>query len=728
MSKTSGNRERNSIPQFRRSERFHIDLRVPFAFCTAEAAVLILLCTAICYFSGERTNALTSSAVCLFVLAFYVLSAGGIFLFYSIKYVRVKKAEEEARLIDTEIYDMFRYVIDMPYTVIDSDGKIKIMNGALQDILGYRNAVCGIDFSEICPVPINALSARALNRDAYLSEPLLDLPEKTPLPEMPIVRLADGKRYEINCYIMKIKGENFYFTVFKDINEFLEAKEKNDRESPVVAYIMLDNLQELTQYVRADYRAASTEIENILNAWIKEMHGFIREYDRDRYLVIFSKEELDKQMINDFPIQQSIMDLRIGDNSFPVTISMGIAHINGTFEEKEKAAAAALDIAIQRGGNQVAVKRQDSNGFVFFGGTHKTMENNTSVISRISAEILEEKISGASNVLIMGHANPDFDSIGSCVGAARLALAVIEEKYAGTQIRPSVNIVVDKSCETFEICAKQLSALKIYDEIFIGKESASDLVTPSTVLIITDVNNQYIYESPDLSKTISNIAVIDHHRLVSALAFNTFLQYVETTKSSASEIISEILEQSKYASSLHKEEAEVLLSGIMLDTNNFTRNSGSQTFAITHYLYSRGAHTEVVREFFNENIEELRVTSDFESRAQLYRDNIAIACMSRDHIPSPDDRIIASKVANKLLNIRGVEATFTLVRIDNDISISGRSKGKINVQLILERLKGGGHFDMAGAQMKNASMSQAYELLKDAIDDYYEYDYKKPHA
>ena len=141
MSKNSGNRERNSIPQFRRSERFHIDLRVPFAFCTAEAAVLILLCTAICYFSGERTNALTSSAVCLFVLAFYVLSAGGIFLFYSIKYVRVKKAEEEARLIDTEIYDMFRYVIDMPYTVIDSDGKIKIMNGALQDILGYRNAV-----------------------------------------------------------------------------------------------------------------------------------------------------------------------------------------------------------------------------------------------------------------------------------------------------------------------------------------------------------------------------------------------------------------------------------------------------------------------------------------------------------------------------------------------------------------------------------------------------------
>ena len=244
-----------------------------------------------------------------------------------------------------------------------------------------------------------------------------------------------------------------------------------------------------------------------------------------------------------------------------------------------------------------------------------------------------------------------------------------------------------------------------------------------SVLIICDVNNPYIYEAAELAQIISDIAILDHHRLANALTFEPFLQYVEATKSSASEIVAEILLRSKFSQSLLKEEAEVLLSGIMLDTNNFTRNAGAQTFEITHYLYSRGAHTTVVREFFNESLEELLLTGEFESKAKIYRDHIAITGIDLDRPPSPEDRVVASKVADKLLRIKGVEASFALVRMGDDVVISGRSKGTINVQLILEKLKGGGHFDIAGAQVKNSDLAKVREMLTDAIDDYFEFDH-----
>ena len=210
-----------------------------------------------------------------------------------------------------------------------------------------------------------------------------------------------------------------------------------------------------------------------------------------------------------------------------------------------------------------------------------------------------------------------------------------------------------------------------------------------------------------------------------ALKFNPFLQYIEATKSSTSEIVSEMFYHSKYADKLHKEEAEVILSGIMLDTNNFTRNTGAQTIEMAHYLYTRGAHTTVVREFFNESLEELLLTGEFESKTRIYRGEVAIAWMTFEKGDLADERVIASKVADRLLHIKDVKASFTLVKSGEDVIISGRSKGEINVQLILERLKGGGHFEIAGAQIKNSSLTRSCEMLKSAIDDYYEYDHDK---
>ncbi len=696
-------------------------------FCVAEAIVLLALLAVFCIFFRKDGNEGIVAAVSVAVMIFYILSAGSICAINFARSYKAKKTRRENMHLETEIYDIFRYTIDLPYALIDMDGKVKIMNGALQNILGYRKAVSGIDLAEFCSVPAKVLIQGAKNRNDYIENTIYDFPGGLDSSENSVTRLSDGRRYEVVSYIFKIRGENYYFLIFKDTEEILSLLEREEKESTVVAYIVLDNLQELTQYVRADYRAASAEVENIIKAWVTEMNGFIREYENDKYVAVFSKSELDKQMDKDFEISHKIMDLKIGDNSFPITISMGISPVGSTLSEKERSAFDALSIAIRRGGNQIAICRENSSDYLFFGGTHKTIENNTSIVSRVSGDILESKIKESSGVLIMGHSSPDFDSIGSAVGIARFAMSVISNSFAELpeDKRPQVNIIVDKNNDTFNICREQLAPMKIYEDIFIGKEAAKDLVDSETVLIICDVNNPYIYEAPELVGTVRNIALLDHHRLAHALTYTPFLQYVEATKSSASEIVSEILLRSKYSDTLHKEEAEVLLSGIMLDTNNFTRNAGQQTFEITHYLYSRGAHTGVVREFFNESLEELLLADEFESNARLYRDCIAITWMSAETSDIASHRIIASKVADKLLRIRGVEASFALVKIDDDVVISGRSKGGINVQLILERLKGGGHFDIAGAQVKGASLTASCEMLKDAIDDYFEYDHKK---
>ena len=726
MSIKSSSNNKNTT-QNRRAARFNVDLSFPMIFCAVEAiALFALLATLAISLDVEQTSTHFPTLAFSF-LGVYALTAGFVCIFYIIKFIKVKKSNQDARQLETEIYDMFRYIIDMPYAIVDRDGKVKVINGALQDILGYKNAVSGISLSAFCSVPMQVIAAGAKNKDSYIEETIYDLPGDSTLPQVAVTKLSDGRRYEVIPYVFKVKGENYYFTVFKDTEDYLTALEREESEGTVVAFIILDNLQELTQYVRADYRTASTEAENIIKSWVAEMNGFIREYENDKYIAVFAKKELEKQMLSDFDIQRKVMSLKIGDNSFPITVSMGIASIRGTLKEKEKAAYDALNIAIQRGGNQVAIKREDTNGYVFFGGTHKTVENNTAIASRVSGEILEQHIAKASRVLIMGHANPDFDSIGSCVGMARFSMSVIDKFHAdkAPADRPHVNVVINKKVDSFTTCYDQLLPLGIYENVFIGADDARDLVTGDTLLIICDVNNPYIFESQDLSKAVSTIAVLDHHRLAEALPFEPFLQYIETTKSSASEIVAEILFRSNYADQLHKEEAEVLLSGIMLDTNNYTRNAGAQTFEITHYLYTRGAHTGVVREFFNESLEELMLTGEFESKARIYRDSIAITWMALDRPSTPADRIVASKVADKLLTLKGVEASFALVRMDNDVVISGRSKGGINVQLILERLKGGGHFDIAGAQVKNSSLTKTFEMLKDAIDDYFEYDHKQ---
>lgn len=693
------------------------DSRVPFAICTVEGLLFLVLFTLLSVFKPEK-----SWIYGILLSVAYLVIAGATFVIYTLRFAVNEKAESTAEYLNTDIYRMFRTVIDIPYAVLTGDGSVKVINSALQDILGVRSSVCNIPLRDICPsVDMAQIITGAKNRAPSEADVAVALPSSSENEGNITVRLIDGKRYFLESYMFRQRTETYYFVVFRDVNDYLDHMDKTNREHIVVAYIELDNLQELTQFVRANYRTTANLIERKLTDWVASMNGMLREYDRDKYIAMFSEEALDECIKNNFKILNDIMQINVGDNSFPISVSMGIADVDGPMQEREKLASAALEIALQRGGNQVALNRRGKNGMQFFGGAHKTLESNTSITSRVSANLIERQLQHCDNVLIMGHANPDFDSVGSCVGAYRLSKSILI-----AQGRPNVpvNIIINKECDTFRTCAAHLAAVPEYDTVFIDRTTSQTKITSKTVLIICDVNNPVIFEAPQVVSCIAtvdgtaSIAVIDHHRLVKELPFTPFLHYIKAAKSSASEIMAEILEQSNYADTLLKEEANLLLAGIMLDTHNFTRSAGAQTFEVAYYLYSRNAHTNTAREFFNEKIDELLVASDFDSHTQIYEKIFAITWLSDDHDPTPEDRIAASKAADKLLGVRGIEASFALAVINNNVIISGRSKGRINVQLILEKLEGGGHFDMAGAQVNNSTVEEAYELLCGAIDEY----------
>jgi c-di-AMP phosphodiesterase-like protein len=379
--------------------------------------------------------------------------------------------------------------------------------------------------------------------------------------------------------------------------------------------------------------------------------------------------------------------------------------MDGTLQAKETAAHQALDLALQRGGDQAVLKLRD-NAIEYYGGKTKTVQKRTKIRSRIIATEVKNLMEKASNVIIMGHRFADHDSIGSCVGMARFAM-----HYC-----PKVNIAVNARDANLKGIFQKLKDVSEYKTMFISGSEAQDLITSSTLLVITDVNNVRQFEAPELFENIANVVIIDHHRQSGEFMVKPTITYIEPSASSASELVCEMLEQQFDPGSLLKEEAELLFAGIILDTKQFANNTGPRTFAAAHYLRSEGANPAEAQMLFRSGLDDFKKEIKYEANAFTYRDIIAFSYIEEN--ATQEDKIAAAKAADRLLTLEGVLASFVLCRIDNTVHISARSSGTVNVQLITEKLHGGGHFDMAGAQMKDSTIKDTFVLLKQAIDEY----------
>ena len=626
--------------------------------------------------------------------------------------------------------------LDVPAVITHDDGTVIWANKAVKELFGDEDLdMFGKNMNRFCPFDVKSIKQATVSEADYDSleiarrisagEPVNEPPEnssayatypRTSNDHGGLEYVIGGRRFQAKCYSVVLPAETgdgvrrYNLTIFDENTELFDLKDETAKKNLTVAYVVLDNLAELAEYVRVNYREAANNIELHIKDWAEQLGGVLCEYDRDKYMILFSQEMLEKTIVDGFPILEKIRAERLGDNSMSVTVSMGISSFGDTVAEREKNAKLALDTALRRGGDQIVVKKADTMDF--YGGRSKGIQKREKVSSRVIAKRLREIIGEHSRVFVMGHRNPDCDSIGASVGMARFVKTV----------RPdvSVHVVSALDNDTFKACTASLVGRTDHGMLFQSAGAALDEVSSDSLLIIVDANNFNIIESNEIANSVSDIVIIDHHRKVSDLPRKILLEYIDPSASSASELVAEMIESEFSETTLLKEEADVMLSGIMLDTMNFTRTTGMRTFSAAYFLRAAGASSERARGFFRDDLEQHLAEAKFfdPENVVIYRDNIAIAVsMGSDE---RYDRVAASKAAERLISVREVVAAFALVKIGSSIHISARSTGTINVQLILEALGGGGHFDSAGAQVTGRTMNEALVILKDAINNYLE--------
>jgi c-di-AMP phosphodiesterase-like protein len=520
----------------------------------------------------------------------------------------------------------------------------------------------------------------------------------------------NDRQYQVLGSFVKIEEKTDIYSYilllyFIDNTELEELKKRYADEKAIAGIIVLDNYDEMMQSMDdANRPQMLAEIDKKLVQWMGFTGGIIKKFERDRYLLVFEFKYLEGFEEKRFEILDTIKEIDFG-NRIPVTISLGFG-INGkSLAENLSFAAASIDIALGRGGDQVVIK--DSEAFRFFGGKTRELEKRTRVKARVIAYALRELIDQSPDILIMGHENPDIDSLGAAMGIYRIVKT--RQKDA--------KIVLTGSNITIESLLTKIEKSNEYDNLFLGKNEALDRINKKTLLIVVDTHRPSFTEFPQLLNYTGQVVVIDHHRKGADFIQEAVLTYQEPYASSTCELVTEILQYVDDNLKLKPIEAEALYAGIVVDTKNFTFKTGVRTFEAASFLKRNGVDTLSVKQLFQNDIQTYSNISDVVREAEITADNIAVSvCPSN----IKNAHLIAAKAADELLNLSGIAAAFVMCGINGDIFISGRSLGDINVQMIMEKIGGGGHLTVAGAQLQETPVEEAKEKLKYAIIEYIE--------
>ena len=492
-------------------------------------------------------------------------------------------------------------------------------------------------------------------------------------------------------------------TYWMDVTELEQARQTLEMTQPVVAILMIDNYEELMKACPESKRSAVlAALEEKLNEWAAPSNGLLLGYDRDRFLFVFEEKDYTGYAEKRFDLLERVREVVAGEG-VAATLSIGIGRDGDSFEELFKNAAMALEMALSRGGDQAVVK--DRLNFDFYGGRSKATEKRTKVKSRVMANALGELIDDAKQVYVMGHKYADMD----CLGAAAGICCIARKKGKRVQI------VMDTENNAVHPVLRKLRALPEYKDVFIGGGDAFLRVQPGTLLVVVDTNRPASVESESLLETCNRVAVIDHHRRGSSYIEKMALNYHEPYASSASELVTELLQYLVEPGDMLLEEAEALLAGLVLDTKNFTNRTGGRTFEAAAFLRRRGADTQEVQRIFQSDLQSMISRYDIIRQAQLYHENIAVVALEEEC-----DRVTAAKAADELLTLKGVQASFVLYKKDDGVYISARSLGDVNVQVIVEALGGGGNSTTAGGQVADTTVGEVREKLLEKIDQYFE--------
>ena len=488
-----------------------------------------------------------------------------------------------------------------------------------------------------------------------------------------------------------------------DVTDTEEMRRTLELTRPVVAILMVDNYEDLMKATPEGKRSAvRAMLEEKLSQWSAGSEGMMLRYDRDRYLFVFEEKSFSDFAAKRFDVLDAVREVVAGEG-VAATLSIGVGRDADSFEALFKNASVALEMALSRGGDQAVVK--DKLNFEFYGGRSKATEKRTKVKSRVMANALAALIDEAKQVYVMGHSYADMDALGAAAGVC----AIVRKR--GKKCR----IVIDTENNAAHPMLRRLQALPEYQGAFLSGDDAFLRVQPETLLVVVDTNRPGSVESEPLLDACNRVAVIDHHRRGSSYIDKMALNYHEPYASSASELVTELLQYLIEPGDLLKAESEALLAGIVLDTKNFTNRTGGRTFEAAAYLRRAGADTADVQRMFQSDLQSMISRYDIIRRAELYHGDIAIAALDQEC-----DRVIAAKAADEMLTLQGVRASFVLYRKDDGIYISARSLGEINVQVLVETLGGGGNSTTAGGQCSGMTVAEAKTTLLRAIDKYFE--------
>lgn len=520
----------------------------------------------------------------------------------------------------------------------------------------------------------------------------------------------DNKTYHIIGDYVKSKKKDrkkelqYMITLyFIDITKEEELANKYNNAKTCIGIVVLDNYEEIIQRISEESKLQLiATIEKKLYEWANTCGGLIVKKERDTYVFVFEQQYLEKMENNKFTILDEMKEFET-EEGMPITLTIAISNEGESNYEKYESALEAMDIALGRGGDQAVIRKEGK--YNFFGGKTQEVEKRTKVKARVISHALEELIKKADKVIVMGHLNGDIDSIGSSLGIYRLAKVFEKEAYI-------VNDTYGLSLENL------ISTLKNqgYGDVIIDKNQALNIITPNTVLVVVDTHKRSYVEVPELLEKTEKIVVIDHHRKSEDYIENAILSFHEAYASSASELVTEIVEYATKEVVLEQIEAESLYAGIMMDTKNFTFKTGVRTFEAAAYLRKYGIDIIKVKKWFQSDLDSYTVIADIVKNAEIVNDTIGISEYDEN---DKNANLICAKAADELITISNITASFVLGHMGDKICISGRSIGDINVQVILEKLGGGGHITLAGAQLEGLTMEEAKSELIIRINEYF---------
>ncbi len=589
--------------------------------------------------------------------------------------------------------------LDLPYALLDDAGRVIWTNIAFENVIhqpkGYSKSI-----TSLFPT---------ITRDR--------LPDDTGVDEAQYELEYEGSEYVAKFKKISLKdmAENSDMIEAKDYNGYLIAVylfdetalhialQEVDDQSLSVGMIYLDNYEEALESVEEVRRSLLIAlIDRKVNKYISSLDGISKKLEKDKYLVILRKKTIAQLQESRFDLLEEVKTVNIG-NEMAVTISIGIGLDGLTYAQNYEFARNAIDLALGRGGDQAVIKTPES--ITYYGGKSQQVEKNTRVKARVKAHALREIITGKDKVLVMGHRMPDVDSFGAAVGIYRIAQTLGRKTH----------IVLNDVTSAIQPMVDLFRNNPEYDEdMIIDSQQAIEAAGSNAVLVVVDVNKPSITECPDLLRFCKSVVVLDHHRQGTETIENATLSYVEPYASSACEMVSEILQYTYDNIKIRTEEADCMYSGIMIDTNNFMTKTGVRTFEAAAFLRRNGADVTRVRKLFREDAAEYKAKADAVSQAEIYKQYFAISVCTADELPSPT--IIGAQAANELLNIKGIKASFVLTDYQGKIYVSARSIDEVNVQIIMERMGGGGHMNTAACQLEGTGLAEAIGILKRTID------------